>query len=108
MSDNGNPYFELIDVIVGQIKGLIKVPFLIGEVISISPLLIKAGDTQLFRKDVLINEMLLTGYKRSFEVNSGTEYDADLTAKEGLKVRDQVLILASEEMQTYVVVAKLV
>lgn len=70
MDNLDNPFITTIKLMRqnGEINN--PTPFFIGEVISASPLLIQVGDIQLEREDVLINEMLLSGYERKLELHT--------------------------------------
>ena len=105
MGNQGNPFIGLIEEILRQAASVPKDSHLIGKVKSVDPLLIDAGEIQLFRKDVLISDHLLSGYKRNVLIDSVAH---ELETSDGLKVNDLILILVSADKQTYTVTSRLV
>lgn len=104
MTEQGNPFFGLLEQMKKQADSVDKDSFIIGKVKSADPLLIDAGEMQLFRNDVLISDHLLAGHKRTFLIDSVAH---ELETDDGLKANDQVLILVSADKQTYVVTSRL-
>lgn len=104
MSEQGNPFFGLLEEMKKQAATIEKVSFLIGKVKSSDPLLIDAGEIQLSRRDVLISDHLLAGHKRTVLIDS---IEHEIQTSDGLKASDQVLILVSADKQTFVVTSRL-
>lgn len=103
-----DPYLSFIAMMREQGNKDNPVPFLVGKVISASPLLIQAGSIQLEREDLLINEMILSGYKRNVNIKpeASSEYKAEIETKDDFKVNDQVILLMSQDQQQFVLICK--
>lgn len=117
-----NPYLNFAEM-MNKNKGKNIVPFFIGKIISDNPLLIQAGNIQLERDDLLINEFLLKNHKRKVHIKS-KNMDADLDSKKDFKVSDidmyeseieteddfkagdQVVLLMSTDQQQFVLLCK--
>lgn len=117
-----NPYLNLAEMMKKN-KGTNIVPFFIGKVISANPLLVQAGNIQLERDDMLINEFLLKNHKRKVHIKS-KNMDADLNSKKDFKVSnidmyeseieteddfkagEQVVLLMSTDQQQFVLLCK--
>lgn len=134
MDDLDNPFITTIKLMRqnGEVNN--PTPFFIGEVTSITPLIIQVGDIQLEREDVLINEILLAGYERKLElyttnatgqtVNSSggsgyAEYAShshgisNIAIKDGtyktlddFTKGDKLVLLMSQDQQQFVVLCK--
>lgn len=104
MANEGNPYFQFIEEMRKQASETRRISFIIGKVKSADPLLIEAGTLQLDRSDVLISDYLLPGYEREVLIGTNTE---NMVILDGLKAGEQVLILISEDKQTFVIVSRL-
>lgn len=122
LSKVDNPYMNLAEIMKNS-KGTETVPFFIGKVISAEPLLVQAGNIQLERDDMLINEFLLKNHKRKVHIKS-KNMDADLDSKKDFKVSnidmyeseieteddfkagEQVILLMSIDQQQFVLLCK--
>lgn len=104
MAEQGDPYFGILAEMKKQAQAIERDTFKVGKIKFVDPLLIDAGEIQLSRKDVLISDHLLTGYKRTCLIDS---VEVSVEATDGLKVNDQVLILVSADKQTFVIISKL-
>lgn len=77
----------------------------IGVVISDNPLIIKIGDLQLTKDNLLVSDSLLKGYTKQFEVDGTTK---TYTAKDGLKQGDIIACLSTQNRQKYIVLCRVV
>ena len=103
-----DPYMSFVEMMRNQGSSGNQVPFLLGKVISASPLLIQAGNIQLEREDLLINEALISGYTRKVEVRPdiSDSYNADIETKDDFKINDQVILLMSPDQQQFILLCK--
>ena len=99
MTEQDNPWGNIIEAIQAMIDGSLRPSFLIGEVASPYPLAISISNLLLEREDVEINTSLLN---RAGEVHSGCDY-----GDEDFDSGDKLLVFASNDGQTYIVVCKL-
>lgn len=134
MERNSNPFMDLAGVIggAGATKGA---SFFIGHVASVAPLVVETGDISISREDMKINQYLLKGHKRRYsltettatgitENRSGGSFaesfsshnhdmntigipDGEYTTLDDFYVGETVLMLCSEDQQTFVLVCKL-
>ena len=85
---------------------------LVGQVLSVTPLKVKAGGIELDGDDLLVNASLLAGYKRNITYTgpvcetSGTSGVVELT-NAGLAAGDTVLLIPSSDGQQYYLICKL-
>ncbi len=115
-----NPFGAFWGMIHGDSDGRANPPWLIGEVITIVPLVIQSGEQNLTGTDLLINIQLLEHNRDmtqtaihgnlvgvpNVDIANGTVYSK---AKHHtlLEPGDQVLLLPSDDMQHFVVMCKL-
>ena len=107
MSEPGNPFYDLLEIVQKRSESTSRDSFFIGKVTSENPLIIEAGGIPLSRGDFLISDHLLEGYERKIELNYPEESNL-IKTKDGLKTGDQVLVLISADSQTFVVALRLI
>ncbi|WP_085829020.1 DUF2577 domain-containing protein [Clostridium massiliodielmoense] len=78
-----------------------------GQVISVNPIKIKVGDLILERYNLLINEDLLK-HSKEVTINNTSITKEECTVETILKTGDTVAILPTLDLQTYIVLAKVV
>lgn len=64
MSNEDNPYYTLLELMAAQGSINNPIPFLLGKITSVEPLLIQVNDLQLEREDLLISTRLLDKSKK--------------------------------------------
>lgn len=64
MSNEDNPYYSMLELMASQGSINNPIPFLIGKIISVEPLLLQVNDLQLEREDLLISTRLLDKSKK--------------------------------------------
>ncbi len=134
MDRNSNPYMDLVRVMGGTGAGK-GASFFIGHVASAAPLVVKIGDISITREDMKINQYLLKGHKRLYGLtetvatgvtgnrSGGGGYDSfashnhdmntigipdgEYTTLDDFSVGEAVLMLCSEDQQTFILVCKL-
>lgn len=99
MTEQDNPWGNIIEAIQAMIDGSLQPSFLIGEVASPYPLSVSISGLLLEREDVEINIALLN---KSGEVHTGCDY-----GDEDFESGEKLLMLASDDGQTYVIVCKI-
>lgn len=134
MERNSNPFMDLAGAIGkgGAGKGA---SFFVGHVASAAPLVVETGDISITREDMKINQYLLKGHKRRYSLaettatgitgnRSGGSYaesfsfhnhdmntlgipEGEYTTLDDFAVGETVLMLCSEDQQTFVLVCKL-
>lgn len=135
MEKESNPYLDLVELIKEGGTEINSVSFFIGEVAGSNPLMIKFGEVYVGREDILINQYLLKGHKRSLSLaattatgitgnRSGGSYDesfsshnhdmntlgipsGEFTTLDDFAVKEKVLMLMSADQQTIILVCKL-
>lgn len=137
MTKEDDPYLSFVGVM--QEEGAVRntSPYLIGEVKSTEPLVVRTEEVELTREDMLINEFLLTAYKRKLRLDitqaegvsqsssggsgSGSDSyashnhgmntigipDGTFTTLEDFAIGDLVLLLMSSNQQQFILVCKL-
>lgn len=93
-----DPYLSLLDLMKGEQKGIFA---LIGTVASASPIKIVVSGLELDKDDLLVNEMLLSGYQRTLSLPEGG--GAGTWTDSGIEAGDKVLLLPTADMQQYLV-----
>ncbi len=106
MRDPNDPYYKILEIVKKSLESSFRDSFLVGKVTSVNPLTFEVGGMPLSRKDVLISDHLLEGYKRIITLNS--EQETLLAAADGLNTGDRVLVLITPDKQTYIVASKLI
>lgn len=112
MDKQDNPYLNLLQIMQNQSKGIPK-SFVIGDVLSSEPLSIKVSENIIIdRKDMLINDFLLSNYNRKVKIK-GTSVKGDVspegeveTLEDYLKAGDKVVLLLSEDQQQFILLCK--
>lgn len=106
MANTKDPYIGLLDVMrtsaqegKGNTSGA-----LVGSVISASPLQVQVSGILLEGDDMLVNDMLLSGYGRSASLG---EASGTLSLGTGLHSGDQVLLIPGPDMQQFYLVSVL-
>ncbi|MBI6873740.1 DUF2577 domain-containing protein [Clostridium aciditolerans] len=94
----------------------------LGVVLNLDPLIIKIGDLQLTKDNLLVADYLLKNYKRKITIPSTSATgstttgsittigisDADLNFTDSLKKEDILACLATEDRQTYIILCRVV
>lgn len=101
-----NPYARLVTIMRAEGSENNPTTYIVGSVTNTSPLRIKVDQIQLDKSDLLINDMLLKGYKRNVIINN-TLQTIEI-ADDYLNAGDKVLLLPSDDNQQFIVVCKLV
>lgn len=78
-----------------------------GQVISTNPIKVKIGDLILERYNLLINEDLLK-HDKEITINNTSITKEKSTMESNLKNGDMLAILPTNDMQTYIVLCKVV
>ena len=98
-----NPYLTILDVIKKQ--GDVGTPFItLGKVIN--PTTIQVGDLQITKENLYFADYLLQDYTRKISVNNSTPNT--YKTKDTLMAGDTVVVVPIHDMQTYIVLAKVV
>lgn len=85
MNKEDNPFFSIVEIMRREGAAENPTPFFIGTIANTTPLTIRAGDTEIERKNMKVN--------------------ASLT--KGLQKGEEVLLLMSRDQQQYILVCKL-
>lgn len=121
-----NPYTGILDVMEESAKGAKTTAYVTGEVVSASPLVVRANGVEIEAEAMRVNPMLRKGYKRKLKASipahtisgaiSATGVSGDCTinvstqtisgieitlTEDELKVGDLVLMIPTDDMQTY-------
>lgn len=135
MANEDNPYMDFIGIMRREGAANNPVPYMIGTVVSVSPLMVQVGEVKISRKDMKINTFLLTGYKRRLnlattgatgqtqETGGGGGYEAfsshshaqqtigvpdgTFTTLDDFFIGDEVLLLVSNDQQQFILLCKL-
>ena len=137
MTKADDPYFSLIGMMQEEGKAFNPTPFFIGKVTAAEPLTVQVGDISITRENMKVSTMLMGGYSRDITIEEtgatgttaaaaqgGNDYEAfashshriqrvgipegRMTMTDGLQTGDEVLLLASEDGQQYILVCKVV
>ena len=125
-----NPYSNLIEIMQKQGSSSNPPSIQIGIVVDPPPnLIIKVNDLEIDKNNILISDYLLKGYKQkitipetiatgrtseagehshSHSVNRIGIVDAEITLVDALKVGDKLVVLPTSDMQTYIIIARVV
>lgn len=96
-----NPYIDIIKSI--NDKTLISPSIQLGTMLNSNTL--KVGELQLNKGDFYIADYLKKGYKRHLETEGVVrKYET----KDEIKNGDTVAVMCTEDMQTYIVLAKVI
>ena len=124
MNDNDNPYISLIEGMRVEGAANNPVPFMIGVVNSVSPLIVQVGEIEFDEEDLLINDSLLSGNKQKVKINASsvsgnvvTEHGGNLNSfnmssgdleilDDVFKKGDRVVALISQDQQQIVIICK--
>lgn len=97
-----NPYLTILDVMKKQ--GQNENPSItLGKVIN--PTTVQVGDLQITKENLYFADYLLKGYKRELNVNGTSN---TYITKDTLKQGDIVAVVPTQDMQTYIILAKVV
>ncbi|WMI81604.1 DUF2577 family protein [Anaerotignum sp. MB30-C6] len=135
MDKENDPYMGLINIMRKEGAEIGSVSFFIGEVVSVAPLMVKFGEICVSQEDMMINQYLLKGHKRSLSLaltmatgisgnRSGGSYNesfsshnhdmntlgipsGEFTTLDDFYVGEKVLMLMSADQQTIILVCKL-
>jgi len=99
MTDQDNPYGNIVEAIQSMIDGSLRPSFLVGKVASPYPLSVNVAGLLLERDDMEFNTVLLA---RNGEVHTGCDY-----GDEDFESGERLLVLASDDGQTYIAVCKI-
>lgn len=99
MTEQDNPYNNVIEAIYNMIGDSLSTVWYIGTVISPYPLTIEVAGLNFERDDFEFNEVLI---RRAGEVHTGCDY-----GDEDFDTNDRLLVLASDDSQSFVVVCRL-
>lgn len=91
-----NPFMNLLEIMRQQGSVNNPVPFMIGSVINSMPLLVKVGEIQLERDDLLINKSYLLE-----EEIGGYDY-----TEKTFKVGEKLTLLMSQDQQQFILICK--
>lgn len=116
MDSQDNPYSGLVELMQKEGAANNPIPYLLGIVISASPLIIQVNKIQIYRRDVLINTALLGGSQAGVTLSGEAELDGaekkdfkltggTLTTGGGLVAGDQVVLLTLDQQQ-YILLCK--
>ena len=137
MTKEDDPFFSLIGMMQEEGKAFNPTPFFIGKIVATEPLTVQVGDITIDRQNMKISSNLLGGYGRKVSIaeagatgRTGSEAystneaeafashehsiesvgipDTWLTMTDGFYVGDEVVLLASEDKQQYVLLCKVV
>ncbi len=135
MNAADDPYFNWLEMMRREGAAAVDAPYLIGTVLSVSPLKVQVGELEIERKRLKINSFLLTGYARRWNLAltdaigqtdsqaGGGHYEAfsahahgqetigvpdgTFTTLDDFFVGDEVLLLRSADGQQYILICKL-
>lgn len=68
MNAADDPYFNWLEMMRREGAAAVDAPYLIGTVLSVSPLKVQVGELEIERKRLKINSFLLTGYTRRWNL----------------------------------------
>lgn len=106
-----NPYSKMVEIMKRQGASLNPPSIQIGVVISPNPLIIKIGDLQINKDNVLIADYLLKDYTRIYESSADGETWSNykiIKFYETLSQDDKLAILPTSDKQTYIILARVV
>ncbi|MDU6361341.1 MAG: DUF2577 domain-containing protein [Clostridiales bacterium] len=78
-----NPYTGLLNIIQEQGKKYSIPAICIGKVVNTQPLQVKTGELILEQDELLVSDLLLSGYKRHAEIVSSGELTSSTQATSG-------------------------
>ncbi len=126
-----NPYAELLSAMQRQGASVNPPTIKLAEVVSPPPdIIIKMGDLQVDKNNILIADYLLPGYKRNMSSTSegdiishddgdprayspyivleGLSHSGQITFTDTLKPGDILAVMPTEDGQTYIILARVV
>ena len=100
-----NPYSAILEHMREQ-GGKNNTPYVeIGLVVSADPLVIKLGDLQIGKENLLVAAELLPGYERQITLDG---IPKNLAYTDGFQADDTVALIPTLDGQTYIVLTKVV
>lgn len=103
-----DPYSKILDSMQRQGKKFNPPGICRGTVTSPPPnLIIEVNNMPLYKEDILIADYLLSGYSRQVSITNDTGTSIS-TTDAALKEGDQVAIMPTIDMQTWLVLCKVV
>ena len=106
-----NPYTRLLELMQKNGAALNPPSILLGEVISVSPLVISVGDTEVDNDNIYIADYLLEDYSRLINLlNIPTIGTVETTMKytNTFAAGDLLAVLPTIDEQTYIILCRVV
>jgi hypothetical protein len=110
---NRNPYLDIIQLMRKHGTEVNPPSILIAEVVAIPPLLIiKVGNTQIDKKNILISDSLINGYTRQYQSSTldPASWGTTMQIKfmDTLAIGDKLAVMPTLDGQTFIILCKVV
>jgi hypothetical protein len=103
-----DPYVKILNLMTKKGAECNPLSICIGKVIAPPPeIIIQTNNIQLYKDDLYIADYLLQGYSRNVSIAPNCTGNI-ITAKDTIKVGDELAVLPTVDNQTWIILCKVV